>query len=78
MQFKQFKQLMQSKQSKQSKEIKQIKECSNKVAVWAFCPSSGSLEWGCPSSAEVIKDTGNFVCHSSFCQNPILTHLNTT
>ena len=25
------------------------------------CHSSGSLEWGCPSSAEVIEDTEDFI-----------------
>ena len=30
------------------------------------CHSSGSLEGGCPSSAEVIEDTEDFVYYSGF------------
>ena len=35
-------------------------------AVWVSCHSSGSLEGGCPSSAEVIEDTGDFLYYSGF------------
>ena len=36
------------------------------IAVCVSCHSSGSLEGGCPSLAEVIEDTGDFLYYSGF------------
>ena len=36
------------------------------IQKFASCHSSGSLEGGCPSSAEVIEDTEDFVYYSGF------------
>ena len=41
-------------------------QCNGYIAVCASSHSSGSLERGCPSSAEVIEDTEDFLYYSGF------------
>ena len=43
-----------------------VQACNVQDAVCVSCHSSGSLEGGHPSSAEVIEDTEDFVYYSGF------------